>query len=140
MPASLDQIPRDENGAVVGRFRVRHRDPSFTDGVAGISFDHGLTGALSGYDLTRLVVAMGSDLELEPAPDEPVDPVTEPDAEPASEPILPPPAPIEEPEDDAPMPLPSDRDALLAIGAARGIPLDPKWSVKRMQQVLSSIR
>ena len=142
MPVDVSQIPRDENGGVRGTFRARHRDPGFTDGVAGISFDHGLSVPLAGYDLIRIVVAMGADIELEP-----VEPITEPDAPAPSAPPAPPPTAvplspvITEPEPEEPVAadeLPNDRAALMAMMVARGLVFDPRWSTKRMQQLLSA--
>jgi hypothetical protein len=145
MPTDISQIPRDENGAVKGVFRLRHRDPGFNDGIAGVSFEHGVSHALPGDTLTRMVAGMGEDLDLEEiAPDEPTAtaPVEEPSV-PAPPPVAPPVLPPA-PDQTEPDPLVAadsrqlDREALLSIAAARGIATDPRWTLRHLRQVIDA--
>ena len=143
MPVTIEQIPRDSSGIVVGLFRLRHRDPRFSEALGPVVFSAGVTTEpLTGPVLERLVANLGEDLDLEPwnPPPRALAPAPAPvpapiPPRPSIEPPLPAPRPAtggQAPDDE----LPNDKDALLALAAARGIPVNAAWSAKAMRQAI----
>lgn len=147
MPVRLEHVPRDSSGIVVELFRLRHRDPQFSEALGPVVFDRGVsTEPVTGPVLERMVAALGEDLSLEPweptrasaaqSPPAPRVPPTAPPS-PAQEPPPEVSAAAEEPTPAASFDeLPNDKDALLAIAAARGIPLNAAWSAKAMRKAI----
>ncbi len=161
MPTTIEQIPRDSSGVVVGEFRLRHRDPGFSEALGPVVFDHGVTtGPVTGRVLERVIAALGAELDMEPwgfvRPMPAAEPVIEPVS--ASTPDVPhvvAKAPVveraqgivapvftegEEPAREASAvdldELPNDKDALLAIAGARGVPINTAWSAKAMRRAI----
>jgi hypothetical protein len=67
----LDQLPRDDNGIVIGAWLLRHRVPGYTvDHGAPLSFVDGVTVApLFGRALERAMSGLGDEVEAEQAPE-----------------------------------------------------------------------
>ncbi len=63
----FEQLPRDENGAVTGSWKLRHRAVDYSDQVGGVVFVNGVTREpVDGYTTARLLVGMGDCIEAEP--------------------------------------------------------------------------
>ena len=63
----VNELPRDENGAVLGTWRLRHRQPDFSDPLGGIDFRAGVSmHPVSGRQLERVLGAMGDEIDAEP--------------------------------------------------------------------------
>lgn len=61
------QLPRDENGIVVGQWRLRHSVKDYTDDIGMAAFRNGVTTRpLGGSDLDRIIAAIGEDVTIEP--------------------------------------------------------------------------
>lgn len=64
------ELPRDDDGIIIGMWRVRHKTPCFEGGLGGaiaVNFVKGVADRpLGGGDLYRLMSAMGDDLTCEP--------------------------------------------------------------------------
>ena len=165
MPTSMEMLPLDDNGIVSETFRVRHQDPGFNEGFGEVWFKDGLSNAITGVPLARIVAAIGDDLELVPVDDN-GDPLVVPEPEPEPPPVEPavaaaaetdvappqePPEPVTTedgprvpcPAEPASAPrsapkldLPDNRDALKAVAQARGVDIDGRWGTKRIREAI----
>lgn len=143
MSVDFAQIPRNEIGAALPA-RLRHRDPTFTEGLGVVVFEGGVTTSpLEGPALERVVAAMGQDLvAIEPWADDAGE-ASETDQAEADQTgqrsHWTPSASGGEGSPPAPQPtvsLPTDRDALLAVAEARGIHVDHRWGAKRIRKAI----
>lgn len=88
----LSELPRDDSGAVVGLFRLRHRLPDFSASLVDVHFEQGSTTApLGARVLERVMAAFGDAVSAEPWPVEQRPPVAE---VPAAAPARPAPTPL----------------------------------------------
>lgn len=70
MSYTLADLPRDDDGIIIGKWRVRHETPSFEGGLGGaepVNFVKGVADRpLGGWPLHQLMCAMGTALTCEP--------------------------------------------------------------------------
>jgi hypothetical protein len=63
----LDELPRDDNGAVLGLWKLRHRQPDFSVALGIVSFERGVsTEPLSSPAIDRVMAGLGADVDAEP--------------------------------------------------------------------------
>jgi len=67
----LNELPRDSSGAVKGRWKLRHRLPTFSAQLLVTNFVSGATTSpLTGRNLERVMASFGDTVTAEPWPDE----------------------------------------------------------------------
>ena len=141
------ELPRDENGTAIGQWRLRHRNPDYSDDLGAACFRGGVTvKPLEGRDLDRIVAALGEDLSLEPwdAPSEPHRGAQEPETgNQASERESAPPAP-RQPASAAQITTPTSEQELLGLSeeqlrdlAAELGATDRRWKVQKLRRFIA---
>lgn len=134
----LSDFRRDQNGIIIGQWRLFHCSKTFSADLGGACFYNGVTtGPVSGAVLQRIVAAIGDRIDrAEPwsveiekrstsgvKPDARVHPRPE-----AAETVKPP-----EPDDDY---ADADRTQLFALCIAKGLSPDKRWGAERLRKYL----
>lgn len=120
------------------RYRLRHKNPAFAGGFPGVVFVDGVSAdPVQPRVLRRLLALVGEDLELVPVDDEPVAAHAAPtvlspalDTSDASD--------VVEHLEAVASCLPDNIEALRAIAASRGIPVDGRWGKVRIRKALEA--
>jgi hypothetical protein len=138
----VEQLPRDENGIVIGQWRLRHHVPDYSDDIGPAAFRDGVTiHPLEGRDLERIVAALGADLDAEPweAMPEPEMAAIEPTAPAISidapEPVMAARAPAETPTNEDEL-LALDEEQLRDLAAQMGA-TDRRWKFQKLRRFIA---
>lgn len=64
------ELPRDDSGAVVGPWKLRHRNAEFTQSFGLVNFERGeSTAPVYAHVIDRMMATFGEDLSAEPWPE-----------------------------------------------------------------------
>ena len=126
MLSSSPALVRNPDGAVVGDYRLRHRDASFALDLGPVKFEGGVSVGepVPPAMIKRLLAVYGSDLTPEPWGSPPPVAVAAAPQAPA----------VEEPVVEVAM----DLDTFRALAEAHGIPVTHDWSLKRIRAALKA--